>query len=76
MCYKFEKVDEVNECQELIWNKIKEINNTKNPSYFQISTFIKVLGMQLKDLTNNKFLSSLNLLLLSSEKETASISKV
>ena len=58
------------DCQEKIFEKIKEINEIKNPSYFQINTFINIIGTQLKKLMNNSFLSSKNLLILSNENDT------
>ena len=48
-----------NVCQELIFSKIKE--KIKNPNYYQISSFINVLGIQLRKFSQNHFLSAQNL---------------
>ena len=49
------KVLSQSKCQELIFSKIKE--KIKNPNYYQISSFINVLGMQLRKFSQNNLLS-------------------
>ena len=63
-------------CQELIFEKIKSVNQIKNPSYFQIKTFIDVLGIIFNDLSRNYFLSSSNLIYLSNIEEAINFRRI
>ena len=45
-----------NECQNLIFKKIKE--RITEPNYYQINSFIEVLGSQLKKFSQNRLLSA------------------
>ena len=49
------------ECNELIMEQIKVSNNIKYPTYYQLKTFIDILGIQLKQFTQNNFLTALNI---------------
>jgi hypothetical protein len=48
-----------NECQRLIFNKIKE--TIKEPNYYQIKTFIDILATQFKKLNQSYYLNAKNL---------------
>ena len=50
-----------NECQKLIFNVIKE--KIKEPTYYQIISFINVLAVQLKKLNKNYYLNAHELIL-------------
>ena len=70
--YNYKEVQKIpdKKCEELILEQIKKTNEMKYPSYFQIKTFINVLGMELKELTKNGFLSTSNLLISTNQEET------
>ena len=63
--YKYALIDaqiiSEKECNELIIEEIKASNNIKYPTYYQIKTFIDILGVQLKQFTQNSFLTALNI---------------
>ena len=61
------------ECQSLIFNKIKENRNIRKPNYYQITSFINVLGTQLKKFSQNNFLSSENLRTVGQERKRSFI---
>ena len=50
------------ECNSLILEAIKKSNGIENPTYYQIKTFINILGTQLYKFSQNYFLSALNIL--------------
>ena len=52
------------ECNELIVEEIKNSNNIKYPTYYQLKTFIDILGVQLKQFTQNSFLTALNIFII------------
>ena len=52
------------ECNEIILKAIKTSNNIECPTYYQIKTFINILGTQLKLFSQNYFLSAFNILSL------------
>ena len=78
--YKKYKINEMKkidakECHKYIIEEIEKINEINNPSYFQIKTFINILGIQIKQLLKNNFLSTLNLLDLTNEECCKSMRK-
>ena len=48
------------ECQKLIFEVIKK--KIKEPNYYQINSFIKVLAVQLKKLNKNEFINAYELI--------------
>ena len=76
LLYKYDEIVNIpeDECQKFILDEMKSLNET-NPSYFQITTFVNVLAMLLKDFTANNVLSASSLLLLTNEKETPLLRK-
>ena len=63
--YKYALIDaqiiSEKECNELIIEEIRASNNIKYPTYYQLKTFIDILGVQLKQFTQNSFLTALNI---------------
>jgi len=55
------KILSQNECQRLIFQKIKE--SIKEPNYYQIKTFIDILATQFKKLNQSYYLNANNLLI-------------
>jgi hypothetical protein len=66
--YKYKCVEaqiiEENECNKIILEAIKKYNKIEKPNYYQIKTFVNILGVQLKRFSQNEFLSALNILSL------------
>ena len=58
------------ECQELIFNEIKEFY--REPNYYQITSFIKVLSVQLKKFNQNFYLSA-HIIITSNKKSYCKI---
>ena len=52
------------ECNNLIFETIETTIKIRKPSYYQIKTFIEILGYQLTKFSQNYFLSALNILSL------------
>ena len=52
------------ECNDLILEAIKKYNKIENPNYYQIKTFINILGVQLKQFSQNELLSAFHILSL------------
>ena len=58
------------ECQELIFNEIKEFY--REPNYYQITSFIKVLSIQLKKFNQNFYLNA-HIIITSNKKSYCKI---
>jgi hypothetical protein len=52
------------ECNSLIFETIETTIKIRKPSYYQVKTFIEILGYQLTKFSQNYFLSALNILSL------------
>ena len=60
------------ECNSLILEALKASNKIENPNYYQIKTFVNILGTQLYKFSQNYFLSAFNIFSIG-DKELFSI---